>query len=137
MSELFWLLLLLAAATGFGLYRRWSDGRTLIDGHHLSLNPEQLGSPLGERGTLVQFSSAFCAPCRATKAVLEPVAGAVPGVVHVELDAESNLDLVQLLDIHRTPTTLVLDAQGRVRNRVVGVPKQPELLAVLAETIGK
>lgn len=135
MSELYLLLLLLAAATGFGLYRKWSDGRTRVDGHHLKISGELVGADLGERATLLQFSSAFCAPCRATKAVLGPVADAVPGVVHVEVDAEANLDLVQRLDIHRTPTTLVVDAAGRVRNRVVGVPRQEELLAVLASAL--
>ena len=34
----------------------------------------------GERATLLQFSSAFCAPCRATRRVLGEVAELVPGV---------------------------------------------------------
>ena len=74
------------------------------------------GSPwegqLGERATLLQFSSAFCAPCRATRRVLSDVAGIVPGVAHVEVDAEHHLDVVRRLGILRTPTTLVLDAHG-------------------------
>ena len=49
----------------------------------------------GERATLLQFSSAFCAPCRATRRMLADVAGMVPGVTHVEVDAEEHLDLVR------------------------------------------
>ena len=55
-----------------------------------------LGRPLGERATLLQFSSAFCAPCRATRVILTEVAGRAPGVAHVEIDAESHLDLVRV-----------------------------------------
>ena len=36
----------------------------------------------------------------------------VPGVTHVEIDAEHHLDLVRRVGVLRTPTTLVLDARG-------------------------
>src|SRR3954470_5167119 len=77
----------------------------------------------GPRATLLQFSSAFCAPCRATRRVLTDVAGSVPGVRHVEVDAEAHLDLVRALGILRTPTTLVLDRDGREVTRASGAPK--------------
>ena len=67
----------------------------------------------------MQFSSAFCAPCRATQVVLDEVSGMVAGVAHVEVDAESHLELVRRLDVRRTPTVLVLDARraGRASAR--------------------
>jgi thiol-disulfide isomerase/thioredoxin len=77
---------------------------------------------LGERATLLQFSSAFCAPCRATRRVLADVADAVPGVVHIDIDAEHHLDVVRRLGVLRTPTTLILDATGRELGRAGGVP---------------
>ncbi len=79
----------------------------------------------------MQFSSAFCAPCRATRRILAEVADVVPGVTHVEIDAESHLDLVRRLDVMRTPTTLVLDAVGRVTNRASGQPRKEQVLAAL------
>lgn len=85
----------------------------------------------GERATLLQFSSAFCAPCRATRRVLAEVAEAVPGVSHVEIDAEAHLDLVRRLGIIRTPTTLVLDADGREITRATGAPRPAQVLAAL------
>lgn len=88
---------------------------------------------LGERATLVQFSSAFCAPCRATRRVLGDVAGAVPGVVHLEIDAEHHLDLVRRLDVLRTPTTLVLDATGHEVTRASGAPRKEQVVAALGE----
>ena len=86
---------------------------------------------LGETATLLQFSSAFCAPCRATRRTLADVAAAVPGVVHVEVDAEHHLELVRRLGILRTPTTLVLDARGVEVTRAAGAPRKEQVLAAL------
>ncbi len=88
--------------------------------------------PLGERATLLQFSSAFCAPCRATRRVLGEVSELVPGVTHVEVDAEHHLQAVRELRVLRTPTTLILDAQGREVSRAAGLPKRDQVLAALA-----
>jgi thiol-disulfide isomerase/thioredoxin len=89
----------------------------------------------GERATLLQFSSAFCAPCRATRRTLADVAGTVPGVSHVEVDAEAHLDLVRTLGILRTPTTLVLDEQGREVTRASGAPNATQVLAALERSL--
>lgn len=95
----------------------------------------ELGAELGERATLVQFSSAFCAPCRATRRVLGEVAAMVPGVRHVEIDAEARLDLVRRLGVLRTPTVLVLDAGGRVVRRAAGQPRKADVIAALGEAV--
>jgi thiol-disulfide isomerase/thioredoxin len=131
-------------ALGFGLWRVATDGR--FSGTHRVRGagaeaPEPAaqsvlaGTPydgqLGERGTLLQFSSAFCAPCRATRRVLQDVAGIVPGVLHLEVDAEHHLDLVRRLGIVRTPTTLVLDPQGREVSRASGAPTKQAVIASL------
>jgi thiol-disulfide isomerase/thioredoxin len=94
-----------------------------------------LGTALGERATLVQFSSAFCQPCRATRRVLGEVSALVPGVAHVEVDAESNLELVRRLDVRRTPTVLVLDARGAVVRRASGQPRKADVLAALGAAL--
>lgn len=89
---------------------------------------------LGEQATLVQFSSAFCAPCRATRQVLRQVTGIVPGVRHVEIDAEEHLDLVRDVGVRSTPTTLVLDASGCEVSRATGAPTKGQVLRALAAT---
>ena len=94
-----------------------------------------LGHDLGERATLLQFSSAFCAPCRVTRRVLGEVADVVPGVRHVEVDAEHHLDLVRRLGVTRTPTTLVLDAGGREVSRASGAPTRDAVMATLERVI--
>ncbi|WP_371530616.1 thioredoxin family protein [Streptomyces sp. NBC_01283] len=93
------------------------------------------GHGLGERATLVQFSSAFCQPCRATRRVLAEVAEMVPGVAHVEIDAEAELDLVRELGILKTPTVLVLDADGRVVRRATGQPRRVDVIAALGKAV--
>ncbi|WP_443030925.1 TlpA family protein disulfide reductase [Streptomyces sp. CB02400] len=93
------------------------------------------GVALGERATLVQFSSAFCAPCRATRRVLAEVAALVPGVAHVEIDAEARLDLVRRLEVVKTPTVLVLDAAGRIVRRATGQPRKADVIAALGEAV--
>jgi thiol-disulfide isomerase/thioredoxin len=95
------------------------------------LTSEQLGQALGERATLVQFSSAFCAPCRATRRILAEVAGMTDGVTYIEVDAESRLDLVRSVNVLRTPTVLVTDSGGRIVKRASGQPRKPDVIAAL------
>ncbi|MCT2591372.1 thioredoxin family protein [Streptomyces sp. N2-109] len=90
---------------------------------------------LGERATLVQFSSAFCQPCRATRRVLEEISAMVGGVVHLEIDAEAHLELVRRLEIAGTPTVLVLDAGGRVVRRAQGQPRRADVIAALGAAV--
>jgi thiol-disulfide isomerase/thioredoxin len=128
----------LQAATVSGLVRGMRDGRfrvrTRDDGERLSAGA--IGAErLGERATLVQFSSAFCQPCRATRRTLSEVSGMVEGVSHVEVDAEAHLDLVRELDIQGTPTVLVLDPQGRIVRRAEGQPRKADVIAALGEAL--
>ncbi|WP_307815632.1 thioredoxin family protein [Streptomyces sp. 7-21] len=100
------------------------------------LDAARLGAPrLGERATLVHFSSAFCQPCRAARRVLARVADMVDGVAHIEIDAESRLDLVRSLEVSGTPTVLVLDAEGRVVRRAAGVPRTADVIAALGAAV--
>jgi thiol-disulfide isomerase/thioredoxin len=138
-------------AVGFGAYRSYADGRfrsrsrTPVEVRaQRASKPGEPTSDLwtavaaavpdatrGERATLLQFSSAFCAPCRATRRTLADIAGAVPGVAHVEIDAEHHLELVRTLGILRTPTTLVIDATGREVARAAGAPRKEQVLSAL------
>jgi thiol-disulfide isomerase/thioredoxin len=123
----------LVVATVFGLVRRARDGRlrpVVTAAPHAGVLAG-LGVEAGTPVTLVQFSSAFCAPCRATRALCADVAAAVDGVHHLEIDAESHRDAVRALDVRRTPTLLVVDGAGRIVRRAVGRPARDELLAAV------
>lgn len=126
------LLGLIVVTTAVGLVWRARNGRLREQSDDgAALTPSELGVSLGERATLVQFSTSFCAPCRTTRVVLDEVSKLVGGVVHVEIDAESHLDLVRRLDIMRTPTVLVLDPRGRIVQRASGAPRKAAVLAAL------
>ncbi|HEY7482990.1 MAG TPA: thioredoxin family protein [Streptosporangiaceae bacterium] len=134
----------LVVATVFGVVWRRRNGRLRpqpatgpeVTDDRARLSAADLGvDSLGERSTLVQFSSAFCAPCRATRRILDEVAQMVDGVRYVEIDAESRLDLVRRLGVLRTPTVLVLDGAGRIVRRGSGQPRKPDIVAALGVAI--
>jgi thiol-disulfide isomerase/thioredoxin len=127
-------VLVLATASGFAWRRR--DGR-MRESAVPRLTEADLGRPLGARATLLQFSSAFCAPCRATRQMLADVAGRSDGVAHVEVDVATRMDLARQLDIRRTPTVLVLGPRGQVTRRASGLPRRAEVVAALALATGE
>lgn len=131
------LLGVLALSTALGLLHKARNGRIRETSDPDSLHPvlAELEHAPGERATLLQFSSAFCAPCRATRRILSEVIDMVPGVAHVEVDAEQHLELVRRLDIRKTPTTLVLDAAGREVKRASGQPRKADVLAALGHAV--
>ncbi len=114
-----------AAAAGQG--ESGADASTEV------LTAAEIGGELGSRLTFVQFSSSFCSPCRATRALLSDVVRTREGVEHVEVDAESHLELVRRLNILRTPTVLVVDPAGAVVGRASGLPRREQVEAVLAQ----
>lgn len=102
---------------------------------HLRDELDALGVRRGERATLVQLSTKFCAPCRATRTTLAGVAELVPGVVHVEVDAEEYLALSRRVGLEVTPTTLVLDGAGVEVSRAAGVPRREQVLGLLSQIV--
>jgi thiol-disulfide isomerase/thioredoxin len=128
------LLIVLVLASGYGFWWKRSRGairsNKAIPGHQLTA--EKLGQALGSRATMVQFSSAFCAPCRATHSLLSQMVLSMDDVKHIHIDAESHLELVRELDIRSTPTTLFINRDGIEVGRAAGTPKREQVLAALA-----
>ncbi len=140
MTGLIVLAVAIVAATAIALVRRIVNGRFRAPAHTggaPTANPDrltatELGAALGSRATMVQFSSAFCTPCRATRALLNDVSSRLEDVEFVEIDAESHLDLVRQLNVMRTPTVFVLDREGAIVRRASGQPNRAQIDAVLA-----
>lgn len=122
------LVLLVTAVAGLVLTRRQGRVRA-ADG---VLGADELGGSLGPAATLVQFSTAICSACPPTRRVLGSTARSVPGVVHLEVDAERRPDLVRRLAVRSTPTTFVLDGAGRVSARLTGAPSPRQVHEALA-----
>lgn len=132
MKSLLLIVALLLLATGYGFADRKRSGRInkKVDSSHL-VSAKEIGSQLGESATVLQFSSAFCSPCRQTRSTLSSVIAHYPKIKHVEVDAESNLALVRRLDIRQTPTTLFLNSVGKEIARAVGAPKRDQVINAL------
>ena len=127
------IFIVLTLASAYGFWYQRSRGTVKVKSStKTARTPSDIGSDLGSRVTLVQFSSAFCTPCRATRALLTDITADLDDVKHIDIDAEKNLDLVRRLDIRSTPTTLVIDKSGVEVGRAVGAPKRAEVLATLS-----
>jgi thiol-disulfide isomerase/thioredoxin len=128
------LLIVLAIASAYGFWWKKREGairtKKAVPGNRLTA--EILGEDLGSRATMVQFSSAFCAPCKATHALLSQMVIPMDDVKHIHIDAESHLELVRQLDIRSTPTTIFLNREGIEVGRAAGTPKRDQVVAALA-----
>ena len=154
------LVVVLVLATAVGLLLRRNEGRMRtvapvhgapqpVDGDgpadvHVATRGEhggermssaELGVELGSVATFVQFSGPFCSSCPPTRRLLGELADQYEGVVHVDIDSEQRMDLVRRYGIMRTPTVLVLDADGRIVKRGVGVPRRVDLIAALGDLV--
>jgi thiol-disulfide isomerase/thioredoxin len=126
------IAIVLVLATGYGLWYQRSRGKVVVKSDKGLITDSMIGAALGSRATLVQFSSAFCSPCRATRMLLEDVTETMRDVAYVEIDAENNLELVRTLDIRSTPTTLFLDRTGHEVGRAMGAPKRDQVLSAIS-----
>ena len=124
------LLIVLALATGIGFRLKATQGR-IKQKKGLQISESEIGSSLGDRATVLQFSTTFCSSCRAAKVLISDVVSKRSDVKYVEIDAESNLELVRRLDIRSTPTTLFLDKNGFEIARAVGAPKRDQITAAI------
>ena len=127
------LVIVLVLASAYGFWWKLSRGairsNKAIPGHQLTA--EKLGEALGSRATMVQFSSAFCTPCRATHSLLSQMVLTMDDVKHIQVDAESHLELVRELDIRSTPTTIFINKDGIEVGRAAGTPKREQVLEAL------
>ncbi|WP_349627272.1 thioredoxin family protein [Leifsonia sp. C5G2] len=128
---------LVAVATAAGLIWRATTGRAREVRRTEVVQAAEVGvEPFGGRATLLQFSTAFCAPCRSTARVLDGVADDLDGVRHVEVDLTHRPELADRFHILQTPTTLVLDGSGAVRARIGGAARSDDVRTTLHRILG-
>ena len=148
------VVLAVASAAGFGLrarqgrFRPQKPASTALPGGtgrgdsvssaapSNALTAADLGAPLGERATLVQFSTEFCTYCGPTRELLAELASQRDGVAFVEIDAADRMDLTRRLRVMATPTVLVLGADGAIERRSSGQPRKSDLLAAVGAVLG-
>ena len=130
MSNSVFLFLILGVCLIIGISWRINLGKIKSKVRSL-ISESELGVKLGKLGTVVVFTTTFCSECRTTKAIVKDVVKDYKEVTYVEVDAESNLDLVRRVDIRSTPTTIFLDSKGFEIARAKGAPKRDQLIKAI------
>ena len=113
-----------------GLTLRAKKG-VIKKGARLKISELEFGGKYGSRLTILQFSTTFCSECRTAKSIVKDVVKDFKDITYVEVDAESNLDLVRRVDIRSTPTTIFLDSKGFEIARAKGAPKRDQLIKAI------
>ena len=130
MESLLPLLLLISLTSVIGLLLRAKKG-VIKKGGKLKVSEGEFGGKYGSRLTILQFSTTFCSECRTAKAIVQDVVKPFKDITYIEVDAESNLDLVRRVDIRSTPTTIFLDSKGFEVARAKGAPKRDQLIKAI------
>lgn len=110
------LVALVAVSTLLGVVVRARTGRVRSDGQNVDT---ALTDPQAEF-TLLQLSSPVCSACAAMRRISGQIASGDAGVGHREIDVTEHPELVRDLGVLSTPTTLIVDRDGRVRSRIIG-----------------
>ena len=131
MKSLLPLILILALTAVVGFIFRAKKG-VIKEKLGSQISENELGKKYGKRATVVIFSTTFCSECRAAKALISDATSTLNDISYIEIDAESNLELVRKVNVRSTPTTIFLDTAGFEIARVTGAPKRDQFIKVIA-----
>ena len=86
-----------------------------------------------EEPVLVDFSAAWCAPCKTILPILEQIAVEMAGRARVaKIDVDENGDLVNRFGIRSVPT-LVVFKDGKVVDQLVGAAPKEKLVRLVTK----
>jgi thioredoxin 1 len=104
----------------------------LLEITDLNFDKEALQSPLP---ILVDFTAAWCAPCRTIKPHVEAVARAYEGRLRVGVcDVDANPELTAKLDVRSMPTLLVFKG-GNVVGQIIGAVPRARVEAMVEKAL--
>ncbi|MFM8922136.1 MAG: thioredoxin family protein [Candidatus Nanopelagicaceae bacterium] len=126
-------ILVLLLASAFGIWWQRNQGKLKrAKGPHNFITKSEIETELGQRVTIVQFSSAFCSPCKATAAIISALIKDMSDVTYVQIQSEENLALIEKFDIKSTPTVIFFNSFGMEVGRATGTPTNDQVLAAIA-----
>lgn len=115
------IVALVVGATVIGLVIRARAGRVTLAPRDQAADARL--AVAGAEVTLLQLSSPVCSACAVMRRVTEELVAGEPSLARRELDVTEHPDLASAHNVLSTPTTLLVDAQGVVRGRIVGAAK--------------
>ena len=132
------LTALLAVTVGVGFFVRWQQSRPRRLDPSEVVEPERLGADsLGDRATLLQFSTEMCSRCPGVHRTLGAIAAAREGVLHLDVDLTHRPDIARHFHVLQTPTTLILDREGLIQTRFGGTPSRTAVELELDRVSGR
>lgn len=130
-------LLAFATLLGAALAARKGRVRRAEPEHAELVEPAELGAgELGAEGTVVQFSTAYCARCPATRRLIADAVSDRRGVGFIHVDVTDRPRLAAKYRLRQTPTVLILDRTGRTRTRLSGAFTRDALASELESIVG-
>jgi thioredoxin 1 len=106
-----------------------SERTDLIEITDANFEEQVLRSPVP---VLVDFTAAWCPPCRAIAPHVEAIAAAHAGRLRVgTCDTDGNAELIAKLDVRSMPTVMAF-RDGRVVGQIVGAVPRAKLEALAA-----
>ena len=122
-------LVLVALSAGFWWRARTGRAKLVRSGELVDLGKlkaTRSGKPVtsfGKKATLLQFSTEVCSICVQTAKYFKELESRNPDLAHIEVDLTDRMDLAAHFNVMQTPTTLILDPNGKVQARIGGAPK--------------
>ncbi|HEY2900614.1 MAG TPA: thioredoxin [Polyangia bacterium] len=105
----------------------------VIEINDTNFEQEALKSPLP---VLVDFTAAWCAPCRMIAPHIDAIADAYAGRLRVgKCDVDANPELAAKLDVRSMPTLMVFK-NGQVVGHMIGAAPRAKLEALVTRALG-
>ena len=123
---------LIVASTALGLW--WRARQGVVRSGDGRVVPLHLIEPT-KKLTLVQVSAPLCPYCSAMRGILAKASSNHEAVAHLEYDVSEIPGVVEKLQIRQTPTTLFVEADGRVAHQVGGPINPQALEALITDTL--
>ena len=74
---------------------------------------------------ILYFSAAWCGPCKTLGPIVESLAGQIN---YQKIDVDNNQDLSIQYGVRNIPTLILLDENGEVKGRKVGLQTKQDIL---------